>query len=406
MINKSKYYTASFIFLVVAALLSSCTTKIASHPPGEAVPAMGIAYHLPATELTYVMTFRLKDSSGTIEITDSAIEHKLVPDRVNGTFLIDSSALSGLTKTIPLAKITINNGMLTSISYDAKDSTGDIIKSGVNLVTDLAANVLPIKLSSLGGLAMLLAGSRSFSAAKSQKAGEAPGISICNQETKNILDEYYFLEQHLAAMKRKLYAAEMQLVEKQDGMVEKIQNIENVIKKTKERLSDLDRHLTIKYRRPLIIESGKCESFGNITLESAPFAKWFGSTGDKDVFRRLLQDWLEENKLSYTIGNCSPQMKEQDKKAASVDALYYRIPAQCKLEITKDHLVSTNYVEIMQCGRLAAVEITNGAFQDNSHRIEFDPDSGEIKTFEFKDNTARTKEALGSANEVVQKLGQ
>ena len=63
--------------------------------------------------------------------------------------------------------------------------------------------------------------------------------------------------------------------------------------------------------------------------------------------------------------------------------------------ITRDALVSTSTVELLQCGRLAAVEITNGAFQNNSHRIEFAPLSGEIKTFEFKDNTARAPEALG-----------
>ncbi len=398
-----KLYTISVALLFIAGLLSSCTTKIVSRPVDDVFPAVGIAYHLPATELSYVMTFRLKDSRGTIEITDAAIEQKVVPDKAKGTYLIDSSSLSSLSKTIPLAKITINNGMLASISYDAKDSTADIIKSGVTLLTDVASSVLPIKLPSLGGALMLLAGSRSFQLSGSQQGSETPGKVICNAETKSILEEYDFLLLHISTMKRKLYEAEVQLAEKRDGMPERISDIENVIRKTKERLAELDKHLTIQYRRPLIIDSGKCDSFGDITLEGSPFAKWFDNAGNNKVLGRQFQTWIEENKLSYTISNCSPQVKDQNKKANSVEGLYYRIPAICKLEITKDTLVSTNYIEVMQCGRIAALEITNGAFQNNSHSIEFDPLSGEIKSFELKDNTVRGAEALGSANEVIKK---
>jgi hypothetical protein len=403
MMKDVKLCTASVIFLIIAGLLSSCTTKIVSHPVDEVVPAMGIAYHLPATELSYVMTFRLTDCRGTIEITDAAIERKLVPDRTNGTYLIDSSSLSNLSKTIPLAKITMNNGMLAAISYDAKDSMGDIIKSGATLLANTASSVLPVNLSSLGSIAMLLSGSRSFQLAGSKRGGETSDGYICNQATKDILDEYDLLLKHLAAMKRKLYEAENQLVAKRDGMPERIGDIENIIRKTKERLAELDKYLTIQYRKPLIIESGKCDSFGEITLESSPFTKWFGNTGNNDVFNKQFQTWIEENKLSYTISHCSSQVKDQDKKTAAVEGLFYRIPATCKLEITKDSLVSTNLVEVMQCGRLAAVKIENGAFQNNSHRIEFDPQSGEIKSFEFKDNTVRSAEAIGAVNEAVKK---
>ncbi|MGV8059555.1 MAG: hypothetical protein AB2L12_16265 [Smithellaceae bacterium] len=401
-----KLFITSVAFLVVIVLLSSCTTKIVSRPADDTVPAVGISYHLPATELSYVMTFRLTDSLGTIEITDAAVEQKIVPDKAAGTYLIDSSSLSNLSKTIPLAKITINNGMLASISYDAKDSTADIIKSSVTLLADAASNLLPVKLPSLGGALMLLSGSRSFQLSKSQQESETTGKDICNQETKRILDEYNFLLQHMSTVKRKLYEAEIRLVEKRDGMPEKIQDIENVIRKTKERLAELDKHLTIQYRRPLIIESGKCDSFGDITLESSPFTKWFGNEGNNNVLGKQFQMWIEENKLSYTISNCSSQVKDQDKKTVNVEGLYYRIPAICKLEITKDTLVSTNYVEVMQCGRLAVVEITNGAFQNNSHRLEFDPLSGEIKSFEFKDNTVRSSEALGTVTEIIKKAGQ
>lgn len=57
----------------------------------------------------------------------------------------------------------------------------------------------------------------------------------------------------------------------------------------------------------------------------------------------------------------------------------------------------------MQWERLAAMEITNGAFQNNSHKIDFDPVTGEIKSFAMKDNNARAVEALGTATEVLKK---
>lgn len=398
-----KLLMLSAVFLVGVGLLSSCTTKIVSRPAGNAVPAVGIAYHLPATELSYVMTLRLMDSQGRVEITDAVLERKIVPDRTAGTYLIDSSRLVNLSKTIPLAKFTINNGMLTSISYDAKDNTANIIKSGVALLTDAASNILPARITSLSGALALLGGNRSFQLSRSRQAIEKSDKSICNQETRDVLEEYNLLMQHMKTMKRKLYEAEKQLIEKRDGMPQRIDDIENVIRKTKARITELDKHLTIQFRKPIIIESGKCDSFGDITLDSSLFTKWFGNDGSNDAFIKQLEKWIEENRLSYTISHCDLQAADQDRKAATVEGLYYRIPAQCKLEITKDALVSTNYIEVMQCGKLAALEITNGAFQNNSHRIDFDSLTGEIKSFEMKDNTARAAEALGTATEVLKK---
>lgn len=403
----SSMKTAGIGLLLLLLVISGCTTKIVSHPASEP-GAKGIAYHLPATELFYLMTFRLTDCRGGIEITDTAVEQRIIPDRSLGAYLIDSSRFSNLSKTIPLAKISIANGLLTNISYDAKDNTAGIIKGGASLVGDVIGGVTSLNLSSLGGVLTLLAGSRSIShdpllsswqINSSAKKGEAQGRNMCNRETKDIMDEYGVLREHLKTMKRKLYEAEEQLPETPAGAAGKIQAMEDIIKKTTERLAGLSRHLTLQYRRPIVIESGKCESFGNITLESAPFTKWFGDQGDHE-FQKQFQAWINENKLSYTIGNCNtPAMGK--KKEETIEGLHYRIPAVCTLEITRDTMVSTNRVELMQCGRLAALEISNGAFQDNSHRLEFDPVSGEIKSFEFRDNSVRAAEAISGATEAV-----
>lgn len=400
---------SAFLPLVlVCSLIAGCTTKIISRPAGASLPATGIAYHLPATELSYVITFRLTDCRGAVDIKDTAVIQRIIPDRNAGAYLIDSSRFSSLSKTIPMARITIADGLLTSISYDAKDNTAGIIKGGAILAADVIAGVSSMNLSSLGGVLTLLAGSRSMNQEPMLRSlplnqhtpkGEGPARNMCNQETKDIMDEYGILQGHLKTMKRKLYEAEEQLPETDGGLADKIQAMETVIKKTKERLADLDRHLTLQYRKPLVIESGKCESFGEITLDTAPFAKWFTDRGD-DAFRKQFQTWIEENKLSYTVGNCNPLGKRHD-RAATPEGLHYRIPAACKLEITRDALVATSRVELMQCGGLAAVEITNGAFQDNSHRLEFDPVSGEIKSFEFRDNAARASEAVSGADEAV-----
>lgn len=396
--------------LLFVGLISGCTAKIISRPADNSIPAKGIAYHLPATELSYVMTFRLADCRGGIAITDTAIEQRIIPDRGAGAYLIDSSRFSTLSKNIPLARITLANGLLTNISYDAKDNTAQIIKGGATLLGDVLAGASSVNLSSLTGMVSLLSGSRSIRTdlmirslepgrSSDRAAGRIP--NMCNQATEDIMNEYGDLLKHLKAMKRNLYAAEDQLVETQDKTAaDKIQAMENIIKRTKERLAELDRHLTVQYRKPLTVESGKCESFGEITLESAPFTKWFGDRGDSGLFRKQFQAWIEENKLSYTIGKCNVRTTDQT-KTEKVEGLHYRIPAQCTLEITRDTMVATNRVELMQCGRLAAVEIVNGAFQDNSHRIEFDPVSGEIKTFEFRDNQTRAAEAIGGASEAV-----
>jgi hypothetical protein len=191
--------------LLLIFVIPGCTTKIISHPAQDG-DAKGIAYHLPATELSYLMTFRLTDCRGGIEITDTAIEQKIVPDRSLGAYLIDSSHFSNLSKTIPLAKISIANGLLTHISYDAKDNTAGIIKGGASLVGDVIGGVTSLNLSSLGGALTLLAGTRSirhdpllrsWQINSSAKKGEASGRNMCNRETKDVMDESGVLREHL-----------------------------------------------------------------------------------------------------------------------------------------------------------------------------------------------------------------
>jgi hypothetical protein len=400
----------SIFLLLLLSLIPGCTTRIVSRPADNSIPATGIAYYLPATELSYVMTFRLVNCRGAVEIIDTAIEQRVVPDRGTGAYLIDSSHFSNLSKTIPLARISISNGLLTSISYDAKDNTAEIIKGGATLVSDVITGVSSLNVSSLlGGAMTMLASSRSlkqdqlvrsFQLNQSAQKGEAPDQGICNQATEDVISEYGVLQQHLKTVKNKLYKAEGQLAETGNNAADRISAMEDIIRKTKERIAELDRHLTLQYRKPLIVESGKCDSFGDITLDGAPFTKWFGDKGNNDRFRKQFQAWIEDNKLSYTISKCNVPVKGPE-KTEKAEGLYYRIPAECRLEITRDTLVSANPVELMQCGRLAAVEITNGAFQNNSHRLEFDPVSGEIKSFEFRDNAARASEAISGASDAV-----
>jgi hypothetical protein len=134
--------------------------------------------------------------------------------------------LSGLSKTIPVAKFDISNGFLTSISYDAKDSTSDIIKSGVSLVTDAASTVLPGKLPISAIASLLLPGNRSlsqdrlirsFQISKSTQEGKA-GKGVCNEATKGALDERNILLSHLSKIKANLYDAEIKLTERKEGI--------------------------------------------------------------------------------------------------------------------------------------------------------------------------------------------
>lgn len=400
--NLIALWGAGVAVLLIAGLLTGCTARIVSRPGDAETPARGIAYHLPATELTYVMTFRLTDCRGAMEITDAAIEQRVLPDRGAGTYLIDPTYLSTLTKSIPLAKVTVNNGMLVAIDYEARDRSADLLKEGAALVGDVVSAASPLQLSSLGGALSLLGASRSLQQTKMirsfQPAGQkgpTAGDGICNDATRDALEEQRVLGQHLEVMKRNLLAAEVQLAEGRDGARERIAGTEAVIRKTQERLGEVAKRLTIQYRKPILVESGRCEGFGEIVLESAPFTRWFGNRADQEAFQGQFRAWIEENKLSYTISHCQGQAPEGELQAPWVEGLYYRLPAQCRLEITKDTLVATSGVEIMQCGRLAVLEITNGAFQDNAHRIEFDPLSGEIKSFEFRDRAVRASEALG-----------
>jgi hypothetical protein len=394
----------------VALLLSACTTRIVSHPAEGTGPARGIAYHLPATELTYRMTFRLTDCRGGIEIIQTALEHRIVPDRAAGAWMIDSSRFGSLTKTIPLAKITMEGGLLTGITYQARDDTKDIIKSGAALVGDVVSAVSPVGLSSLGGALSFLAATRSLNQERMirsfrfQGDGRGPAgqdVNLCNPAARDALEEYRFLQGHLKGLRQKLYEAEADLAEKRGGTTGRIRDLESMIKKTADRLAELDTFLTLQYRVPIPVEAGKCESFGEIAFDGAPFSRWLGGGDRGDVLAKQLAAWTAENKLSWTVGGCRPRAGDGARKPP--EGLYYRIPAQCRLEITKDAFVSTHSVELMQCGSLAVLEINNGAFQDNSHRVGFDPVTGEIKTFEFRDNTVRAAEALGGADEAAKK---
>jgi hypothetical protein len=409
----SRRLASGIASIAVLLLFPACTTRIVSHPALGSAPARGIAYNLPATELTYRMTFRLTDCGGGIEITETALEHRVVPDRAVGTYLIDSSRFGSLSKTIPLAKITVEGGLLTGITYEAKDSTKDIIKSGATLVGEVVSAVLPVQLPSLGSALSLLTATRSLNQERMIRSFQFKGdirtpgprgvnVNLCNQTARDGLDEYRFLQGHLKDMKRNLYEAEAELAGKREGTTAKVRDLESIVKKTKDRLAELDAFLTLQYRVPIPVEAKKCDTFGDIAFNGAPFSRWFGDGEHSDVLTKQLAAWTAENKLSWTIGDCRPRPGD-DGKETPPEGLYYRIPAQCRLEITKDAFVSTHSVELMQCGRLAALELRNGAFQDNSHRVEFDPVTGEIKMFEFRDNTARAAEALGGADEAAKK---
>ncbi len=406
----SRCIASSVLLLATVFFCLSCTTRIVSHPIEGSAPAKGIAYHLPATEMTYRMTFRLADCGGGIEITETALEHRIVPDRAAGTYLIDSSRFGSLSKTIPLAKITIDNGLLTSITYEAKDDTKDIVKSGATLIGEVVSAISPVKLPSLGGALSLLAATRSLNQEPMIRSfrftgdtrGSGPqGANRCNRAAKDSLDEYRFLQEHLKTMRRKLHEAEAEVADRKDGAADRIRDIEGVIGRTNARLAELDTFLTLQYRMPITIGAAQCESFGELTFDGAPFSKWFGGE-QGDALGKQIASWAGENRLSWTIGSCRPRTGK-DAKPERPEGLYYRIPAQCKLEITKDAFVSSHPVELMQCGRLAVLEIQNGAFQDNSHRVEFDPVTGEIRTFEFRDNTARAAEALGGVADAAKK---
>lgn len=400
-----------FTLLVVLLTVSACTTRIVSRPVEGSAPARGIAYHLPATELTYRMTFRLADCRGGIEITETALEHRIVPDRAAGAWLIDSSRFGNLSKTIPLAKITIEGGLLTGITYEAKDSTKDILKGGATLVGDVVSAMLPVQLPSLGGALSLLTATRSLNQERmirsfqfqgDGRSAAGPGADLCNRAARDSLEEYRVLQDHLKALKQKLYETEAALAVKDGDASAKARDLEAAVKKTRDRLAGLDAFLTLQYRVPIPVEAKKCDAFGDIAFDGAPFSRWFGGGEHRDVLAKQLAAWTAENKLSWTIGDCRPRPGDVGKEKPP-EGLYYRIPAQCRLEITKDAFVSTHTVELMQCGRLAALEIENGAFQDNSHRVEFDPVTGEIKTFEFRDNATRAAEALGGADEAAKK---
>ena len=414
----------NIIILITVFFLSSCATKIVSHPINNSMPAKGIAYNLPATELSYSMTLRLKscDTDKPFEIIDATLTKKIVADRKNGSYMIDPTQLSNWSKTIPLAKFEINEGLLTHVSYQAKDETANIIKNTASLVGEVAMqSFLPVK--------MPLPSIRPISLLRHQKAFQLllkqdqkkENLMICNHATKVALDEYIELTKNFKLLKKNLRETQLKLSEniKEDNDRKKLRerntDIKNSITDTEEQITKIEKLLTIQYIETFI-PNNNMQSF-KAKLDASQLLKWLNF----DDGLKELEKWAEENTLTFTISECAPSenMNIGNNPASNpstkdnhraMEYLFYKIPALCKLIITKNEkdypiTLSTKSIELMQYGKLSAIEIKNGAFQDNSHDITFDEKTGELKSFEFKDNKARAVEAIGGVTEATKIAG-
>lgn len=410
----------NLVFLITVFFLSSCATKIVSHPIDNSMPAKGIAYNLPATELSYSMTLRLKscDTDKPFEIIDATLTKKIVADRKNGSYMIDPTQLSNWSKTIPLAKLEINEGLLTHVSYQAKDETANIIKNTASLVGEVAMqSFLPIKIpSSLLSGTPLMGFLRNFQL-PSDKPRKKEKLMFCNPATKEALEEYVELTKNFKLLKKNLRETQLKLSENIENdndrkkILERYTHIKNSITDTEEQITKIEKLLTIQYIKTFIPNSNK-QSF-EAKLDASQLLKWLNDDGLEGI-----EEWAKENTLTFTISECAPSdnmnignnpasnSSNKDNDSA-MEYLFYKIPALCKLIITKNNTItlSDKSIELMQYGKLSAIEIKNGAFQDNSHDITFDEKTGELKSFEFKDNKARGVEAIGGVTEATKIAG-
>lgn len=442
----------SFVMLLA---LSGCTAAVVSEPYGTGDAAKkGLVYQLPTTQVDLSFQTQLSECSPgklpSLFITDVLVSPNSVPDRSStATFLIDTDELSSISKTIPNASFKLENSMLKSVNYHAKDESKDIIENTIVSAGKLALAVAGVP--SFPVDPMTLSGNKTLMTLDLQKhlkgIEKIAGLSACTKEVQrdiqqrdNYLRELQKLvdkrdallakvyevqddpvnkemEEKIAKLKKQLAAAQADydkifaekkwkeanelsgLIDKVKLQVEKQESAYKAWQKKKlaypkKQLEKIDEYIaSIKATLEKIINDKLTVSLDasvNLSDKNTPTNIELDPSPMLNWFKQADSVSIADDLTLKASANCSEQTSYSDNIKVEDAGIYYRVPMTCDFSVTKGTNVTLyrESIDFMQFGYLAALEMKNIIFQDNEFTVNFDKE-GNLIEFKLVENTSQ-----------------
>lgn len=398
-------FTATFAAFLLNT--SGCTTSVESMPLKkystvelkDVVP-QGIVYQLPTTALDYEVKYRLVNCEPfQIDLHDSTVTPVTVVDQsLESTFVIDPREMTNWLKTVDEAKVELNNGLLSIVTYEVDDKSRGAL-------SQLAKVALRFGTVSTPGAPNLSA----IADTKFEFVDGDTSVSICKDEfggSNGYLDKANKTKEKIIALKGTFIAA--QTAFKKNPTIENGKNLEKAkadLNKEKAKYSALiEGKLTYTHK----------ERFYPILPGPTPGILYKHTP---TIPRDLIVLWINVDSADTTrIDNIQTKLLDMIgidivikgkatntySKADTYDGIYYRSPTihQLLAQRTNNPVspLSSKMVSFFQFGPLAAIPISNGLFQNNRYSIIFN-DDGSLKSFEYKEKRARLEEGLTALDE-------
>jgi len=429
-LNRLDQHSRFLALGAVCLIAGSCTTSVDSNSASSETSLAGVIYHLSTTQLTTEITYELAGckQGDKIHLIDIKVSSQAVPDRSpDATYAINTKKLSNWLKTVDVARVELDDGRLTKISYDAADHSGEVIASVAKTVASFGIPGAPVALGAIVGSGE---STRNFQA-----------LLSCNEATRRAADERAYLERlmvDMAKRREKLYDG---FLEGKEDFGSKIDDLEARIAKVEASLESLVseklRATYVKHWTPTWPKSRNSGAIQqrvegsqkqNISIEVIPDAivvlPWFrqpfkinpkdnspnegpakvGGPNQGDRAAQAIDNSIEEAldlilKPSVLKITLTPNRNSEAYGIMAEGGVKYRIPASVSIKMESPYLgeLKMGTAEFLQFGPIATLNFENRAFQDNKLEVTFDT-NGALNVYEYVESASRLKALTNAAD--------
>ena len=408
--NKPLFYEMRVLSIVVAVLLTGCSTYLKSQHLSqlEELPK-GVLYSLPMLQYELDITRQLIACEPEVEVQITVdVKEDFMPDP-NATFVLDYTELAGIANTSELEVDFHKNGTLKSFNLEADDHSAEIIANAfkvISNVTLVAVGVPPLPY---------------IKPAPPKK----PVCPVCDEKSKNALSAIQKSDPDVKRLTKNVENASekvgrLNLIvagadKPSEQTLQDLQEAVKVLKQHKQALVNLN-----KNRAPYLAQVQYKEkqrwpksTAGDIMKTSFPPIqilknRWF----IKDKEGRTVCDEIVNEKLTLhvainpLVANIPSYLPEKSSKG-----VFYRYPMPIELVICTDapcdkqtrKIAKTIRSKAPQYGPLVLLPFENSAFQNNQLEVAFSV-SGLPSKLTFKNKRSAAEAASGAAAGIAEQL--
>ncbi len=407
--------------LLSVGLHLACTARVISRPSSAVASGDdGTLYRLARTALDVEMTFELsacdvapsRASASKQNLAVQPVRVSITPVAIpdpDAEFVVDNEALSTWLKTVESARFEMTKGMLTGVTYEAKDQARETVASGVKTLANVAKLMAPSPTA-------LLTGMQRSMRIHQQSIEFVEARPTCSAAAREALAARSDLEGLRNALWPRWKAAVEALMKAASDDNAKI------VARLDAQIQDVNTKLTV-LKAARLQRTATRRIVPSIPQEQVPTNLLLLPV---KLPKEALRDWVTDvNSLdtpalnaalglqvTFTASGNPPQFKSErpwygdDGKwrcCSAMPGIWYRNPAEATVVVARTSdgasMLTAEDVPILQLGSVYRISIENRVFQHNVHRVTFSGE-GQLATFEYSEKRARALEAAGMLEDV------